>query len=160
MYIIHAVLCLIQLLVMFDSLWPHGLQPARLLCPWGFSRQEYWSGLPCPPPRDLINPGMEPRFPAFQADSLQSEPPGKLSLSIYIHTHTHTHIYIYTHIHTYLCIMTLNVYTHIDTDWTYIYMWVYICVRVFVCVCVCVGVCVCVCVCDSMGWLNSLSTKI
>ena len=29
-----------------NSLWPHGLQPTRLLCPWGFSRQEYWSGLP------------------------------------------------------------------------------------------------------------------
>ena len=39
------------------SLWPHGLQPTRLICPWGFSRQEYWSGLPCPPPRDLPNPG-------------------------------------------------------------------------------------------------------
>ena len=36
---------------------PHGLQPVRLLCPWGFSRQEYWSGLPCPPPGDLANPG-------------------------------------------------------------------------------------------------------
>ena len=32
------------------SLWPHELQPARLLCPWGFSRQEYWNGLPCPFP--------------------------------------------------------------------------------------------------------------
>ena len=32
-----------------SSLQPHGLQPARLLCPWGFSRQEAWSGLLCPP---------------------------------------------------------------------------------------------------------------
>ena len=39
--------------VMSDSLQPHGLQPTRLLCPRGFSRQEYWSGLPCPPPGDL-----------------------------------------------------------------------------------------------------------
>ena len=30
--------------VMSDSLWPHGLQPSRPLCPWGFSRQEYWRG--------------------------------------------------------------------------------------------------------------------
>ena len=45
---------------MSDSLRPHGPQPARLLCPWGFSRQEYWSGLPCPPPGDLPNPGIEP----------------------------------------------------------------------------------------------------
>ena len=42
------------------TLQPHRLQPARLLCPWGFSRREYWSGLPCPPPEDLSNPGTEP----------------------------------------------------------------------------------------------------
>ena len=41
------------------------------------SRQEYWSGLPCPPPEDLPNPGIKPRLPALQADSLLSEPPGK-----------------------------------------------------------------------------------
>ena len=43
----------------------------------GFSRQEYWSGLPCPPPGDLPNPGIKPRSPRLQADSLPSEPPGK-----------------------------------------------------------------------------------
>ena len=43
----------------------------------GFSRKEYWSGLPCPPPGDLPNPGVEPRSPALQADSLPAEPPGK-----------------------------------------------------------------------------------
>ena len=43
----------------------------------GFFRQEYWSGLPCPPPGDLPNPGIEPRSPALQADSLPPEPPGK-----------------------------------------------------------------------------------
>ena len=59
------------------TLRPHGLQPARLLCPSGFSRQEYWSGLPCPPPGDLPNPGIKPRFPTLQAHSLPSEPPGK-----------------------------------------------------------------------------------
>ena len=42
-----------------------------------FSRKEYWSGLPCPPPGDVPNPGIEPGPPAFQADSLSSEPPGK-----------------------------------------------------------------------------------
>ena len=40
----------------------------------GFSRQEYWSGLPCPSPGDLPGQGIEPRSPALQADS---EPPGK-----------------------------------------------------------------------------------
>ena len=63
--------------VMSDSLWHHGLQPARLLCSWGFSRQEHWSGLPCPPPGDLPNPEIKPRSPTLQADSLLSEPPGK-----------------------------------------------------------------------------------
>ena len=43
----------------------------------GFSRQEYWSGLPCPPPGDLPNPGIELRSTALRADSLLSEPPGK-----------------------------------------------------------------------------------
>ena len=43
----------------------------------GFSRQEYWSGLPFPSPGNLPDPGMEPRSPALQEDSLPSEPPGK-----------------------------------------------------------------------------------
>ena len=43
----------------------------------GISRQEYWSGLPFPSPGDLPNPGIEPRSPAVQADSLPSAPPGK-----------------------------------------------------------------------------------
>ena len=43
----------------------------------GFSRQEYCSGLPFPPPGDLPDPGIEPRSPAWQADSLPSEPPRK-----------------------------------------------------------------------------------
>ena len=43
----------------------------------GFSRQEHRSGLPCPPPGDLPNPGIKPRSPSLQADSLPSEPPGK-----------------------------------------------------------------------------------
>ena len=42
-----------------------------------FSRQEYCSGLPCPPPGDLLDPGIEPLSPVLQADSLLSEPPGK-----------------------------------------------------------------------------------
>ena len=43
----------------------------------GFSRQEYWSRLPCSSPGDLPDPGIEPRCPALQADSLLSEPPGR-----------------------------------------------------------------------------------
>ena len=43
----------------------------------GFSRQEYWSGLPCPPPGDLPHPGIEPWSQPLQVNSLLSEPPGK-----------------------------------------------------------------------------------
>ena len=43
----------------------------------GFSRQEYWSGLPIPSPEDLPDPVIEPRSPALQADTLLSLPPGK-----------------------------------------------------------------------------------
>ena len=39
-----------------------------------FSRPEYWSGLPCPSPGDFPNPGIEPRSPALQEDSLSADP--------------------------------------------------------------------------------------
>ena len=48
----------------------------------GFSREEYWSGLPFPSPGDLPDPGIEPRYPALQADALTSEPPGKPQTTI------------------------------------------------------------------------------
>ena len=44
---------------------------------FGFSRLEYWSGLPFPSSGDLSDPGIKPRSPALQADSLPSEPPRK-----------------------------------------------------------------------------------
>ena len=73
------VLCctMLNLSVVSDSSQARGLWPTRLLCPRGFSRQEHWSGLPCPAPEDLSTPGIEPRSPAVQAASLPSEPPGK-----------------------------------------------------------------------------------
>ena len=46
----------------------------------GFSRQEYWSGLPFLSPGELLDPGIEPRSPALQADALTSEPPGATEL--------------------------------------------------------------------------------
>ena len=44
------------------TLRPYGLEPTRVLCPWGFSRQEYWGGVPCHPPRNLSNSGIEPAY--------------------------------------------------------------------------------------------------
>ena len=43
----------------------------------GFSRQEYWSGLPFPPPEDLLEPGIEPESPAWAGGFFTTEPPEK-----------------------------------------------------------------------------------
>ena len=50
-----------QIIVVSDSLQPHGLQPAMILCPcsMGFPRQDYWCGLQCPPPQDILGTGTE-----------------------------------------------------------------------------------------------------
>ena len=64
--------------VMSDSLRPSGLLPTRLLCPWVFSRQEYWSGLPFPSPGDLPSPAIEPaslESPALTGGFFTTEPP-------------------------------------------------------------------------------------
>ena len=45
-----------------------------------FTRQEFWIGLPFPPPGDLPDPGIKPGSPALQADALPSEPPGNPTL--------------------------------------------------------------------------------
>ena len=63
--------------VMSHSLAIPGTVAGQALCPWGFFRQEYWSGLPWAPLGDLPNPGIEPGSPSSQVDSLPSEPPGK-----------------------------------------------------------------------------------
>ena len=52
--------------VMSSSLQPHGLQPARLLCPWDFSRQEHWHGLPFSSPEDLPTLGLNPGLPNYR----------------------------------------------------------------------------------------------
>ena len=68
--------CLCFITQSCPTLWPRGLYPVRLLCPWGFSRLEYWSVLPCPPPDHLPNSGIESTSPALQVDSLPAELPG------------------------------------------------------------------------------------
>ena len=59
---------------LFVTLWTVAHQAPLSM---GFSRQEYWSGPPFPSPEDLADPGIKPKFPALQTDSLLSEPPGK-----------------------------------------------------------------------------------
>ena len=63
--------------VVSDSLWRQGQLALQAPLSMGFSRQEYWSGLPCPPPGHLPNLGIEPNSPTLQAPSLPAEPPGK-----------------------------------------------------------------------------------
>ena len=64
------------LCVLVTQLCPTLCDPRSCSPPWfsvGFSRQEYWSGLPFLSPEDLLNPGIEPWSPALQADSLPFE---------------------------------------------------------------------------------------
>ena len=58
---------------------PMGPSLAQVPLCIGFSKQEYWSGLPCPPAGNLPDPGIEPTSPTLQADALLSESPGKAS---------------------------------------------------------------------------------
>ena len=51
----------------------------------GFPRQEYWSGLPVPPPGDLLNPGTELGSPALADGFFTIEPPGKLYVPLNLH---------------------------------------------------------------------------
>ena len=75
----------------------------------GFSRQEYWSGLPFPSPGDLPDLGIEPWSPTLQADALTSEPPGKpyMYILIYIYLQRYAHkkyMCVYTCIYICVCI--------------------------------------------------------
>ena len=48
----------------------------------GFSRREYWNGLPFPSAGDLPDPGIKPGYPAFHADSLPTELGGKMTVLV------------------------------------------------------------------------------
>ena len=67
-------LCVLNRVQLFGAPWT-GAHKVPLSM--GFSRQEYWSRVPFPPPGDHPNSGIKPGSPALQVDSLPSEPPGK-----------------------------------------------------------------------------------
>ena len=67
-------LCCAQFCLTLATPWTVACQAPLFM---GFFRQEYWSGLLFPPPGDLSDPGIEPKSPALQVDSLPSEQPGK-----------------------------------------------------------------------------------
>ena len=68
--------------VMSDSLRSHRLQDHQAPLSVGFSRQEYWSGLPFPSPEDLLDPGMESGCPILQADCFPFEIQGRPWVSL------------------------------------------------------------------------------
>ena len=69
-----CVLSHVSRVQLFVTPWTVALQAPLSM---GFSRREYWSGLPFPSSVDLPNPRIEPESPPLQADSARSEPPGK-----------------------------------------------------------------------------------
>ena len=71
MYIYCAVFCaMLSCSVVSSSLWSYGTVACQAPLAMEFSRQEYWSGLPCPPAGDHPNPGIKPGSPALQVNSL------------------------------------------------------------------------------------------
>ena len=75
----------------FVTLWTAALQAPLSM---EFSRQEYYSGQPFPSPGHLPDPGIEPRSPALQADSLSSEPPGKPEIMVRNSLKVHIEIFV------------------------------------------------------------------
>ena len=64
--------------VLSNSLWPHGLEPTRLLCPWDFPGKNTGVSIHSLLHAGLPDPGIKPGSPTLQADSLPSEPPGSI----------------------------------------------------------------------------------
>ena len=116
-----------------------GLSPTRLLCPWGFSRQEYRNGLPCPPPGGLPDPRVKPRSPTLQVDSLPAEPPekpkntgvGSLSLlqGTFLTQESNQGLLLYRWI-LYQLSYQGSIYIYIYMLPWYIYTYIYVCVYI------------------------------
>ena len=101
-----------RIYIFIATLWTVTRQAPLFL---GFSRQEYCSGLPCPPPRDLPNPGIEPTYllsPALAGGFFTTS----ATLDNY-RRYTHTYTRIYSHIciciHTHVCVYNIYVYVYI-----------------------------------------------
>ena len=80
----------------------------------GFSRQEYWSGLPFPSPGYLPDPGIEPSSPALKADTLPSEPPGNSFTLNGSQRHLWTRCYLHRVLHDF---GTSHPYLRCPLDW-------------------------------------------
>ena len=86
---------------LFVTPWTVGNQASPSM---GFSRQEYWSGLPFPSPGHLPDPGIEPVSPTLKADALLSEPPGKFWCILY-------------YLRRFSCISSGVCVSHFETHW-------------------------------------------
>ena len=65
---------LLQSCLLCATLWTVACQAPLSM---GFFRQEYWNGLPCPPPEDLPDPGIKAMSPLLTGEFFSTEPPGK-----------------------------------------------------------------------------------
>ena len=86
-HLLHCLVFVVQSLSrvrLFATRWTVAFQVSPSM---GFSRQEYWSGLPFSSPGDLPDPGIEPGFPALEADALTSEPSGTHSKNKWLYAH-------------------------------------------------------------------------
>ena len=91
---------------LFATLWLVACQAPLSM---GFSRQEYWNGLPCPPPGDLLNPGIEPASftsPALAGRFFTTNTNWEVSFCIYLYKHTH----VYTHTYVMYLLVYLSMY--------------------------------------------------
>ena len=81
----------------FATLWTVAHQAPLSM---GFSRQEHWRGLPCPPPGDLPNPGIEPTSPTLVGGFYITSTTWEAPICVQIHTNTYIYIYeIYIYIY-------------------------------------------------------------
>ena len=81
------------------TLWDPWTVAHRAALSMGFSRPEYWSGLPCPPPGDLLNPGIEPTSPASEADYLPLSHQGRPVEGLFCARYrTGCFLYIWSHL--------------------------------------------------------------
>ena len=70
----HACVCVLSCVQLLVTPWTIAHQAPLSM---GFSRQEYWSGLPFPPPGDLPDPGIKPTSPTLAGGFFTTEPPGR-----------------------------------------------------------------------------------
>ena len=107
---------------LFATSWTVAHQASQSM---GFSRQEYWSGLPFLPPGDLPDAETEPVSPvslALASRYFTMEPPGKPVIYMFMHVHVYVYINTCIHLFVHLCV---HIYTHRE-KYKYIYIDTYV----------------------------------